>query len=57
MDCKSLVTQRLSVRFETPHGAKRVPLIHPVCLAMNDSATRNVFADSKFLVTERLGLE
>ena len=55
MDSKNLSSCRVSLKMETPHGGKRVPLLHAAWLhaawlAINDSATKSIFADSQMVL-------
>ena len=53
MDAKSLTSIRFSIRMDANgHGNRRLPLLFPALFACSDAATKNVFANSKMLVTE-----
>ncbi|CAE7418630.1 unnamed protein product [Symbiodinium sp. CCMP2592] len=53
MDAKSLTSIRFSIRMDSHgHGNRRLPLLFPALFACSDGATKNVFANSKMLVTE-----
>ncbi|CAE7762057.1 hypothetical protein AK812_SmicGene34282 [Symbiodinium microadriaticum] len=52
LDTRSLQSIRVSIRMQPGHGNRRLPLLFPAWVAVNDSATSNIFGSSKMLVNE-----
>ena len=53
MDQKAMLAARVSIRMESGHGNRKLPLLYTAWVAISDSSTRNIFAESKMLTTER----
>ncbi|CAE6965558.1 unnamed protein product [Symbiodinium sp. CCMP2592] len=52
LDTRNLTSVRFGIRMEQGHGNRRLPLIFPAYVAVNDSATSNIFSTSKLLLNE-----
>ncbi|CAE7316153.1 unnamed protein product, partial [Symbiodinium sp. CCMP2456] len=47
LDNRSLTSVRVNIRMEPGHGNRRLPLIFPAYVAVNDASTSNIFGSSK----------
>ena len=54
LDVRSLASVKVSIRMESGHGNRKLPLLFTSWVAVNDSAQRNAFQNFRMLVTEQL---
>ena len=52
LDAKGFTAARVNIRMQESHGNRRLPLLFTAWLAVSDAATKNIFQDSRMLVTE-----
>ena len=53
-DAKTLVSLRINIRMQPAHGNRRIPLVYPAWIMVSDSASKNVFSQSRLVVAEYL---